>query len=214
MSSEDWYRNAEWSDEIAAAFFARLRRSRKWNTAQYLRIQASYLAKRSPKVALDLIEKFFELEPDQTKIECVSAHLVRANAYIKLRDSKNALTSFEAAVEREREFPNVQTSAWSEYARFVVSNKLEQLYPRILEILDQHRGSALLLLKSEVFTWNASKALILARTEAQEDPVVFLKAALDAAQGDSGLRYHPTVGLVEDTDSLLAELLALKSQLK
>lgn len=204
MSSEDWYRNTEWSPKIAASFFSRLERSRKWNTAQYLRIQASYLAGRSPTVALELIDRFFTLDPEQTQIESASAHLVRANAYTTLGDSENAVRSFDAAIARERVFPNAQTSAWSEYARFVVVNRLQHLYPRILGILDEHCSSALLLLNSEVFTWNASKALILAESGFPEEATPFAQAALNASQkAHSGLMYHPDVGMVEQSDPLL-----------
>ena len=37
--AEDWFRSADWSPEAQADFEARLRRSRDWNHAQYIRIK-------------------------------------------------------------------------------------------------------------------------------------------------------------------------------
>jgi hypothetical protein len=45
MSSDDWYRNQTWSEDIEAAFNAKLARSRS-QKAQYLRIQGSILKDR------------------------------------------------------------------------------------------------------------------------------------------------------------------------
>ena len=62
MSNEDWYRNNSWNDEIESHFMDKLKRARRKD--QYLRIQASTLSDVEPKVAISLLEKYFELEDD------------------------------------------------------------------------------------------------------------------------------------------------------
>lgn len=39
----DWFRSSTWNPDVAAAFEAKLQRTRKWNRAQYLRIQGVHL---------------------------------------------------------------------------------------------------------------------------------------------------------------------------
>jgi hypothetical protein len=61
-SSDDWYRNTEWSEEIAERFEAQLKRARR--KARYLRIQACTLAWSDPLVALRLLDRYFDLGDD------------------------------------------------------------------------------------------------------------------------------------------------------
>src|SRR2546421_136048 len=66
MGRHDWYRNETWTPEVQAAFRERFDRSRgSFHKAQYLRIQAFYLAKaREHRAALELLNELLEKHPD------------------------------------------------------------------------------------------------------------------------------------------------------
>jgi tetratricopeptide (TPR) repeat protein len=108
MSPDDWYRNTEWNHEIAGRFEARLKRARR--KAQYLRIQACSLARSEPRVALQLLTRYFALGDD---FDHAQAYVDQAAAYKHLGELDNAIASYEQALKREAEFPNLQTQAVS-----------------------------------------------------------------------------------------------------
>ena len=70
--ADDWFRKTSWTREDREDFFERLSRSRKYNRAQYLRIQASYLAENGNiellNAALELLEMLFTQYPDRTEM--------------------------------------------------------------------------------------------------------------------------------------------------
>ena len=56
----EWYRNTEWSDEIAAEFERRIERSRT-QKAQHLSLQGYHLIRNHPDVARDLLTRAVEI---------------------------------------------------------------------------------------------------------------------------------------------------------
>src|ERR1700732_2357892 len=103
-SRDDWFRRTKWSEAIATEFWARLRRARR--KEQYLRIQAAYLTESYPEVALALLEHYF-LMPDQ--LDQALAHKQRAEAFLTLGRTTEALDAYEAALGREADYPNSKT---------------------------------------------------------------------------------------------------------
>ena len=190
MATDDWFRNEEWSSSIEEAFFRKLRRARR--KEQYLRIQASTLASAEPKVALRLLEEYFKLSDDWDHAQ---AHVDRATAYIAMNRLDMAIESYEAAIQREREFPGLQTQAGLDLPFLIATRQIEPLYDRCLELLSASRER--LVFPVDHFRWHTANALICracGRTvEAREHAI----RALEAASNDnSGFRYHPTIGLV------------------
>jgi tetratricopeptide (TPR) repeat protein len=98
-----WYRNEDWSNEIAADFERRLARSRH-QKAQNLTLQGYHLIARHPDVALDLLQRAVELDDP---FEAPRALAFMATAHLALGDVDGALDAYEAALERQIAQPNV-----------------------------------------------------------------------------------------------------------
>jgi hypothetical protein len=201
---DDWFRNRGWNDEIARRFEEKLGRARR--KAQYLRIQAYTLTATHPEVALQLLERYFELENPRHQAQ---GHSQRAAALKTLGRIEQAADAYEAALACEVEFPNLKTGAYVELPMLVATERLTSRFDRALAVLDQHKDRP--MFPVEHFLWHAARALILSSTGDRAAATADARLALEAAKLDhSGFRYHPTVGLVtEKHRTLLNEIAAL-----
>jgi tetratricopeptide (TPR) repeat protein len=188
----DWFRNRTWNSTIEAAFNEKLGRARR--KEQYLRIQASTLAKAHPDVALKLLDRYFELPDD---FDHAQAHVDRATALLTMGKIDEALDAYEDALRRESEFPKLQTQAYLELPFQIAARRLRDRYAKALEVLgsSEHR----LMFPVDRFRWHASLALISGDSGQRATAAMHAGKALEAAARDkSGFRYHPSVGLVGD----------------
>jgi tetratricopeptide (TPR) repeat protein len=185
VSSDDWYRNKEWSDEIEENFYSKLKRARSQRD-QYMVIQALSLTDTYPEVALRLVEEYFDSRTNP--FDDVRALLARANAYISLEDFNNAIAAYRAILARENELPNHQTGAYLDYPYLVATQQIKGEYENAVNVLNEHAGR--LALPLDYFKWYASFALI-------NQDGSYASKALDAAKVKrSGFRFHQVIGLV------------------
>ncbi len=185
MPSDDWYRNYEWNAEVEALFYNKLKRARSQRD-QYVVIQASYLAESAPKVALSLIDEYFDTRKDQ--YEDMRAFWVQARSFMNMNQTESAMESFRSVLKREDEFPNHQSTVYVDYPYIVATQAIDSEYKNALDVLEKYASRLMFAL--DKFKWHASKALI--NIDANEASL-----ALQAAEVKrSGFRFHQDVGLV------------------
>ncbi len=201
MSSEDWFRNTNWDDDIATAFEQKLARARL--KSDYLRIQGSTLARKHPSVALALLGRYFALGEH---FDHAQAHVDRADAYLALGDLEASIAAYEAALAREQCFPKLKTSAYFDLPYLIATLGLESRFARAMEILD---GSTRRLhFPLDRFRYHATRAIILARSSRPAGRLDALAALEAATAAHSGFKHHPKAGLVSKEHAVALSLLS------
>ena len=194
MARDDWYRNTTWNETIEADFQQHLRRAR--DKSQYIRIQASYLADRYPDIALGLLDQFFALGEH---FDIAQAHVDRARALRALNQVEGALASYESALQREQQHPNLKTQAYLDFACLVADARLERMYARGVEVLDAHHTRP--MFPVDRYRASGARALLLHALGHEEEARAAAVIAVAAAnEVQSGFRYHQQLGLVKDAD--------------
>ena len=200
--SDDWFRNRDWNAAIARRFDEKLRRARR--KEQYLRIQASTLAQTHPAIALELLDRYFQLPDD---FDHARAHVDRATAYQALGRIEEAARGYEAALKREVVFPQLLTQAYLEFPMLVATQRLVARYDQALTVLKAHSDKP--MFPVDKFLWHTAHALILTAMGNSGDASIHAAQALDAASLDkSGFQHHPSVGLVTEKHRELFKTLA------
>lgn len=193
MARGDWYRNTEWNDSIAEAFELKLKRAKR--KAQYLRIQAATISRSHPRVAIELLDRHFALGKDY---DMALALENRATAFLALGDLDSAVMAYEAAIEREIEFPNVRTGASLDLPYLIAVNGVTGRFDRAMAILRSSGTASRLVFPVERFKYHAARAIILRESD-RESASREAQLALEAASLDhSGFRHHAKLGLVSE----------------
>src|ERR1043166_6834050 len=160
MGKVEWFRRTTWTDHDRDEFNARLKRSRgAGNKSQYLRIQACHLADAGLHVAaIELLDRWLTEFPQ--KIQIASAHLQKAESLAGLGQIEPAIFEFRAALQAERDFPNVRTQAWLSFGSFAVERQLTHLYYEVSDVLREFRDESGLTFPIIEYKYAAINAII------------------------------------------------------
>jgi len=212
MSRDDWYRHHSWSDSDQAEFFARLAKSRgKFHKAQYARIQAYELHKGGGKeyarAALELLD--LVLERWKTDAELAAVYHQRAECLLDLGDPVGALAAYREVFVEQRRVPSYMTNAHLDFAWWVAVSKKRELFDEALSVLDEFRRDDGIVFPAASYQAEGARALILDILGDREHAAKHARNALEAAaKQHTGLRYHPTLGLVKIKDRQIHEALS------
>ncbi|WP_158669460.1 tetratricopeptide repeat protein [Bradyrhizobium guangdongense] len=195
----DWFRKKCWSEEDQTDFWRRLAKARHHNRAQYVFIQGFTLMEAGPQYRVDAISLFDHvIDRYPGSMNFVAALSARADCLLDSGDVDGALTYYDRAVHQMRIEPTIQTWAWLDFAWLVATSALSDKYETALSLLDEF-GSKQQLFPVVTFRLCGSRALIQSAYGLTDVAAAAARTALDAAdRKESGLRYHPDIGLVGD----------------
>lgn len=208
MSKTEWFRRSTWTDADREDFNARWKRSRGASSkAQYLRLQALHLAEAGQYAgAIELLDRLLAEFPDS--IDTAQAHAQKAESLAKLGQPEAVIDEYRAALQHERDFPNVRTNAWLDFGWFVFEKELTQVYDEVGRVLEEFRDEGGLKFPAIEYRYAALQSLLAdARGQKTRAREFALQALAEAAKDHSGLRYHATVGLVGSEHNTLANRL-------
>jgi len=202
----DWYRHEHWNEEIEKDFFAKLARARTQRD-QYIVIQALTIAKNNHKVAIQLIDLYFETK--KTSFDDVRALSARADALLASGQVDPAIQAMKDILAIERVKPNFKTNMYVDYPFFVATKNISKEYVDALAVLDERKSD--LAFPVSKFKWHAAKSLIHCALRNFDEAKKQAALALEAAQiKTSGFRYHQDLGFVgeeyKDTIAALREI--------
>jgi hypothetical protein len=194
VAADDWFRQANWTEQIEREFFVKLAKTRTQRD-QYLAIQAMTLANAQPEVALRLVDIYFKTKT--TSFNDVRALDARARANQALGRVSESVSTMKEILETEREHPGFKTNTFTDFPYFVAVNRLSSEYDAALKTLIDREAD--LAFPISRFKWHAAMSIINAELDNQALAKVHAKLAIDAASVvESGLRYHPGLGLVDE----------------
>jgi tetratricopeptide (TPR) repeat protein len=184
-----------------------LRRSRPHNRSQYLRIQAHHLAQVGQFAdAITLLDRLIADYPD--RLQLAPAHQQRGTCLMGLGFADSALDAYRDAIDAQRAFPNMRTTAPLDFGFAVARLEREDLYDEALSVVNAYAtepGS--MVFPYEEFLASTTLALI-AHARSQSNARSMAQRALKAAAAThSGFPRHPSFGLVGSIDSEILDRL-------
>ena len=211
MSRDDWFRRHTWSDSDRSEFFARLAKSRSnFHKAQYARIQAYELhhggGKQYARAALELLDLI--LERWQADTELAAVYHQKAQCLLDLGDATGALAAFRAAFAEQRRVPSYSTSAHLDFAWWVAVSEKQELFDEAFGVLEEFTRDGIVF-PAALYQAEGARALMFRMLGDPEQAARHARNAMEAAaRQHTGLRYHPTVGLVKIEDREIHEALS------
>lgn len=201
MASDDCSRHTTWNEQDRTEFHTRLRRARKHNRPQYLRIQAAHLANAGlHTAALELLDQFFETEDNTGHMAL--AQLQRAESLLATGKEEAAIEAFRASLAAQRHVPNVQTEAWLQFTWFIVETENTPLYAEAESIVDEFSAIDSTPFPASQYRLHCIRTILLAHSGNMAEATVHAQKAIHAANAThSGFRYHPNLGLVHNTQT-------------
>jgi tetratricopeptide (TPR) repeat protein len=211
MSRDDWFRRHTWSASDRTEFFARLAKSRSnFHKAQYARIQAYELhhggGKQYAHSALELLDLI--LERWKSDAELAAVYHQKAQCFLDLGDSAGALAAFREAFAQQRRVPSSLTSAHLDFAWWVAVSEMRELFDEAFGVLEEFTRDGIVFPKARYQAEGARALMLKIRGDLDEAARHARNAMEAAAQQHTGLRYHPTVGLVKIADRQIHEALS------
>lgn len=213
MARHDWFRNKTWNDQIAAAFEARLSRSRsRFGKAQALRFQGEDLIRsgdpKTQRIGVELVQRVISEYPD-IAMQVTMAYETLGDYYSGIKDFSAAVKSYRMVPQVMDKLGNGATEIWpAKLASAIFFSGRREEYGEAKQMVEQ------LFRQERQPLFNSSRFqcfLILARLsqalgEAEEAHIHAEKALTLAGVTTPQFPRHPTIGIVQTDEKTLREL--------
>lgn len=207
MSSTDWYTRDKWNPEFAEEFWQKISRKRDPRMkAQLIRIQAEHLEKSDLiDEALTLLHVILDEYSEIFDISQVYHQL--GQCYIKKDKIDDAIETLKKSIAIENEKPNYQTGSWLTFAVLITEQKLTQYYDEFITIVEQLSSKpggieARTRFPLDQYYFYGTLSNIEKHKGNIENSKKYVDLALAAAEKtESGFRYHPKLGLVQEKNT-------------
>ncbi|OJW24663.1 MAG: hypothetical protein BGO49_06390 [Planctomycetales bacterium 71-10] len=207
MAGDDWFRRTTWTEQDAADFEARLKRSRSRSRDSYLHLQAFHLAEAGEhRAALSLLDR--RLVEYRDSIFTAESHLLRAECLDALGLVDEAVAAYRASLGAQEDRPNVVPGVERSFARFIAVRRIVDLYDEALHLALRGEWASGAATPSQRFGRALVQALIAhERGDAEAARWFAAVARVAAAETHSGYSRHPDVGLAGPIDPEIARRL-------
>lgn len=201
MAPKDWFRQTDWTPSAAAEFHANLARSRS-QRSEYLRIQALTLADtrqlRNAAPAIELSKQFLAINKYRHNV--AQAHAVMAQAFETLGDPREAVEEYRRAVVAERECPNSRGGYYIDFAWFVATHRLLDVYDEVIAALESDLQDRDLMFPVKRFRYFGAIAMMSDDRGDREHARRMAANALAAATIEQGpFDRYPGIGLMPNS---------------
>ena len=208
----EWYRRKSWTKKDKEEFFTNLNRARKYNRAQYLKVQAIELIDaNNPKlleIAKSLLIQILEEYPEENN-EISSALNSLGDIYRKQNNSEKALTYYKKSIDFEEVYPNVRTESYLTYSELIIKSQQTDKYTFVKELILKHFNS--LIFPIEKYKTASILSIIYKKENDFKSAALYKNIAEENANKEnSGLQYHKYLGVVNERDKWLDKLVKTK----
>ena len=190
-------------------FLPKLGRARLFNRAQYLRAQAIEFVHTKNnellKVAETLLKKILLEYPDDNSNRGCVLHTL--GEIYKLNGNYNLVIDFyKQALDFEQVFPSSITQAYLNYSELIVKTNKTGIFNDLEEILLKRYSGLIFPIKK--YKVNSILSILNTFKGQKEKAKQYAALAEQYAIADtSGLRYHKSLGLVDQRDTWLDNLI-------
>ena len=202
----DWFRSSDWSSEAQEDFETRLRRARPHSRSQYLRIKSLALIEAGQVgAAVSLLHRVIDDHADDW-IQVTSAHEHLGDIYQSTGDLAGAESEFRRVLALSPTLSATSGEVHLKLGEVLLAAGADD-FAELERLIAAARPHA-------VFNKTAFRANVLeARVAAAVGDVARCResatAALLLVDAPTQFSRHPTVGLVDASESLLAEMSAM-----
>ena len=208
----EWYRKKSWTENDKEHFFTKLKRARKDNRAEYLRIQAVELIETDkPKlleVAESLLTQMLNEYPDED-FSIGSAFDSLGDIYRKQDKTEKAIEFYKNAVDFEKKYPNMKTQAYLGYSELIIKTDKTDKFDFVKKIILERFNEVFIPI--ERYKTASILSIIYHRQNYLELSEKYAQIAeRNANKETSGLRYHKYLGIVTERNNWLDKLVKRK----